>query len=477
MSSLKQKSVSGVVWAVSEKFGIYGVKLILGIVLARLLTPEDFGLIGMITVFFSISEVFVNSGFSMAYVQKKTINDADADTVFYTNLFISVILYFSLFFGAPVIAKFYEQPELINLTRVMGLVVFINSFNIIQRAQITRAVNFRKLTKVTVISTISSGIIGISAAYYGLGVWSLVIQSLANRTFIAVGFWATSNYSPKWQFSKQSFKEMFSFGSWMLITSVIRKIFDNVYILAIGKFFPAAQLGFYTKSKQFQRMASENIAGAIGQVAFPVYSKLQDDKEKLRSAMRKFLQHSLFFMVPLLIVLIVVAEPFVILLLKEKWAPMIPYLQLLCIVGMLYPIHIVNVQALTAQGESRLSFRLDIIKNGLRLINILTMYRFGVIYIILGEVLLSFIALIINSWYAHRLVNYGLWKQVLSIWKIFVGGIIAGFIGYLPSLIYTNLYILFFSGLFLMGFVYFGFQYLFNRQLFTRTIQLKDSFK
>lgn len=478
LSSLKQKSVSGVLWAVTEKFGIYGVKLVLGIVLARLLTPEAFGLVGMITVFFSISEVFVNSGFSMAYIQKKTVNEADADTVFYTNLGISVLLYLILFFGAPVIANFYEEPLLVDLTRVMAFVVIINSFNIIQRAQIKRDVNFKKLTKITVISTISSGVIGVSAAYFGMGVWALVMQSLANRTFIAVGFWSTTNYKPRWRFSKSSFKQMFSFGSWMLISSIIRKVFDNIYILTIGKFFPAAQLGFYTKAKQFQRMASQNIAGAIGDVAFPVYSKLQDDKEKLQNAMRKFLQQSMFFMVPLLLGLIVVAKPFVIVLLKEKWAPMIPYLQLLCIIGILYPLHLINVQALVAQGKSKLSFKLGLIKNGLRVLNIFITYRFGIVYIILGEIVVSFIGLWINTWYNYKFLSYGLWKQFKDFYSIIIVGIFTALITYAGTYFFIDkLLIVFIMGIITFALVYAGLSYIINRKLFYYTLGLLKDLK
>ena len=477
MSSLKQKSVIGIAWNLGERFGIYLIKFVIGIILARLLTPDDFGLVGMIFVFFAVAEEFVKSGFGAAYVQKKEATDADANTIFYTNLVISVVLYVILFFGAPLIADFYDQPALIDLTRVMGLVVVINAFNVIQQAQITRAVNFKRKAKVTLIATMISGGAGIASAYMGMGVWALVIQSMANRTMIAIGFWITSKWQPRWQFSKESFKDMFAFGSWILLTSVIRRIFDNIYVLAIGKFFPAAQVGFYSKAKQFQRLSSENIAGAIGGVSFPVFSRFQHDKEKLRNGMRKFLQHSLLIMLPLLIGLIVVANPFVIILIKEKWAPMVPYLQWLCVIGILYPVNMVNIQSITAQGKARLSFKLDLILNGLRLLNIAVMYRFGVIYIIWGEVTLSFIALMMYTWFIGRFVGYGFRKQAKDTWKIMLGGIVAGVAGYVPNLFYSNDWILLISGILLVGFVYLGFQYLFNNKLLIETIQLKQNFR
>ncbi len=366
---------------------------------------------------------------------------------------------------------------MVELTKVTGLVVVINAFNVVQRAQITRAVNFKRKAKVTLIATLISGSAGITAAYLGMGVWALVIQSMGNRSLVTIGFWLTSTWKPKWQFSTQSFKELFSFGLWALLSGVVQKLFDNIYVLAIGKFFPVAQVGFYTKAKQFQRMASENLSGAIGSVAFPVYSKIQDDKERLRNGMRKFLQHSLLFIIPLLLMLIVVAKPFIILLLKEKWAPMIPYLQLLCVAGVLYPIHMVNVQALTAQGKVRLTFKLNLIKNGLRLINIFVMYPFGVIYIIIGEVILSFIALFINTYFTNKMVNYGFWKQAKDTWKIIAGGIVAGGIAFLPNLTTDSLPILLLTGVLLTLGIFAGSQYLFNRKLFLSTIQLKNNFK
>jgi O-antigen/teichoic acid export membrane protein len=476
MSELQQKTVTGIVWSLLERFGIYFIKFIMGVVLARLLTPADFGLIGMITVFFAVAEVFVNSGFGMAYVQKKQVYNVDADTVFYTNLLFSLILFIAIFFCAPMIARFFNQPQLLELTRVMAFVIIINAFNIIQRAMITRAVDFKKLTSITLFATLLSGTIGISMAYYGKGVWALVIQSISSRIFVTIGFWIKSDYKPGCNFSIQAFKEMFSFGSWILITNLIGRLFDNIYILAIGKFFPIAQLGFYTKAKQFRDMLSQNIAGAIGSVAFPVYSKMQNDKARLLSGMRKFLQHSLIFIVPLLVGLIVVAKPFIILLLTEKWAPMIPYLQLLCIAGLLYPIHIVNVQSLTAQGKARLSFKLDLLKNGLRIANIIIMYRYGVLYIIIGEIVLSFFSLIINTYYIKRLLDYGLWEQIRDVWKIFAGGLIAGLAASTSVLVWSNLWVLLFTGIFITSITYLGFQYLFNQAVLLNTIALKNSF-
>ena len=474
-SAIKEKAVKGVTWTLIERFGINGMRFVLGIILARLLTPEDYGLIGMITVFFVVAQVFIESGFGSAYIQKKKVTDADANTVFYTNLSISVMLYGVLWLAAPAIARFYRQPALIEITRVMGLVLLINAFNVIQMAQLTRAVNFKRKTKITLTATSIAGIFGITAAYYGMGVWALVIQNMTGQILTTGGLWITSKWKPAWQFSRSALKDMFSFGFWVLFANVIQTFFDNIYLLTIGKIFPVAQLGFYTKSKQFQQASSEQIAGAVSLVAFPVFSQIQDDKAKLRNGMKKFLQHTMIFIVPLLIVLIVAAKPFVILLLTQKWAPMIPYLQLLCVAGVLYPIHLVNVQVLLAQGKSKLHFNITMIKNGLRILNIIVMYRFGVLYIIVGEVVLSFVGLLINTWFTRKLVDYGFLKQARDIWKILLSAVIAGLAGAALSMLIHNLWALFFAEIIAVGVIFTGLQYLMNQSLLIETFNLKNS--
>lgn len=474
--SLKQKAVKGVSWNLIERFGLQAIKFVLAVILARLLTPADFGLIGMITVFFAVAQVFIQGGFGQAYIQKKEVTDLDASTVFYTNLVISVFLYGLLWLAAPAIAAFYDQPPLVKLTRVMGLVVVINAFNMIQVAQVTRAIDFKRKTKITLTSTLFSGAAGISAAYIGYGVWSLVIQQMANRLFTTAGFWVTSKWRPGLHFSVQSFKNLFSFGAWVLAAGIIRTVFDNIYILTIGKFFPAAQLGFYTKAKQFQRLSSQQLSGAVGQVAFPVLSRFQDDKDQLRNKARKFLTHTLAFTAPLLVILMVVAKPFVLILLTEKWAPMIPFLQILCIVGFLYPIHQINVQLLQAQGKSNLNFRIAVIKNSLRIINIAAMYRFGVVYIILGEVVCSFLALAVNTYYTKQLVNYGFWDQLKDIRQILVAAVVAGAFGYGISQASSHIYVQFMLGCSLTALCYIAFHYIFNRPFFFEILKLRENF-
>ena len=476
MASVEQKTVRAITWNLVERFGAQGLGFVLGVVLARLLTPADFGLIGMIYVFFAVAEVFVNGGFSAAYIQKKEVTAYDSDTVFYFNLFVSLALYLVLWISAPAIAGFYEQPVLIKLTRVAALVIIINAFNLIQMAQVIRDVDFKRKTKVTLLATVLSGVAGIVAAYNGFGVWSLVIQQMAKRILTTSGFWVTSKYRPGLNFSIEAFKSLFSYGSWMLASGLIQTIFDNIYILVIGKFFPAAQLGFYEKAKRIRSIASEEVSSAVGAVAFPVLSKLQDDKPSVKRAVRKFLTHSLAVVAPLMVILIVVAEPFVILILTEKWAPMIPYIQLLCVAGILYPIHSVNVQVLRAQGKSNLDFRIEFVKNFLRVVNIAVMYRFGVIFIIIGEIIVSFLALIVNTYYTKRLLFYGIVEQLNDIRLILFSAAISGLSGYITIYYVENMVLKLFLGSFLTAALYVALQYVFNKDFFIQIIKLKENF-
>jgi O-antigen/teichoic acid export membrane protein len=475
--SLKNKTVKGVFWSLIEKFGIYFVRFVIEIFLARILAPKVFGLMGMIVVFFEISRVLIDSGFGNAYIQKNNATSKDANSIFYFNLLISIVIYGILYFSAPLIAEFYEQSKLIILVRVTGLVIIIHAFVLIQVADFKRALNFKDKSKITLLASLMSGISALAAAYSGLGIWSLVILYMGNPFLNAIGLWIISDWRPKFEFSIDSIKSMFRFGSWLMLNSVMRKAFDNFYIFVIGKFFTPTELGFYTKARQFRRMSSEQVTGAIGNVAFPVLSSIKDNKEKLRGGIRQFLINTSFFMVPLLIIFILLAKPFVIILLTDKWAQMIPYLQLLCIVGILFPIHTINVKTITALGYTKLNFKLSMLKNGLRVINFIVMYRFGILYIIIGEVILSFIALGINTFFTGKFIKYGLYKQIRDIRTIVIGGILMGGIGLLIINIFTNLYLHFIFGLLIPSSLYLFIQYFFNRKVFFEFIKIKDSLR
>lgn len=471
MSSLRQKSVSGIAWMLTEKFSVNGVKFVLGIIMARLLSPNDFGLIGMITIFFKIAEAFVDSGFAMAYVQKKQVNPTDADTVFYTNLIISVIFYFTIYLIAPLISDYYNQPQLILLTRVMAIVIVINAFNIIQRAQIIRNLSFKKLTTITFVSSFFSGIIGVTAALYGIGVWALVVQSLCSRIFISLGFWFVSDYRPKLRFSLYSFKKMFSFGSWLLFSSIFRTFFDNIYIFAIGKYYPVCQVGFYHKANQLTQISVNQLSISINNVAFPVYASLQDDKKKLKNAIQNFIKHSMIFIVPITALLIIFANPIIILLLTEKWAPMVPYFQLTCIASILYPINHINIQSIIALGKSGVAFNLEVGKNVLRFVNVLVNIKHGIINILVGEVVINMLFFFINALFCKKYTDYSIYRQIKDIWKIILGGILASMIAIFINIGINNNVLCLILGVFFFGLIYLFIEYILNRELVYSSIR------
>ncbi len=472
MSILKQKSVDGIIWNLIEKFGIHFIKLILGVILARLLTPADYGLIGIITVFFVVANVFIDSGFGLAYIQKKTATELEASTIFYFNLIVSIILYFLLWIFAPIIAKFYEELQLINLVRIMGVILIINSFSIMQIAKLTKEVNFKKKTIILLVSAVISGGAGITAALLNCGVWSLVIQGVVNACIKTLGLWITYKWRPLFAFEFNSIKSLFHFGSWILLNNILRTIFENIYALIIGKFFPAAELGFYTKAQQFQKMVSQQTSSAIGSVAFPVFSQLQDENARMQNAIKKFSQHTLFFVAPISSILIVIAKPLFLILLTEKWLPMVPYFQFLLIAGVFYPINMINVQAITAKGGVKLNFNLSVILSLLKIINISLMYRFGVIYIIYGEILLSFITYIIYSYYIKKYINYGILEQIKSLLGIFLTSGIFSIIGLLLIEELANPYLKIVLGTFIIGGFYLVTMYFLKKEIVVDTLDL-----
>jgi teichuronic acid exporter len=406
-------------------------------------------------------------------VQKKEVNENDANTVFYINLILSLILYGVFWFTAPIIANFYEKPQLILLTRIMAIVLIINAFKIIQIAQLTRYLDFRRKTKATLLASPLSGLIGISAAYYGMGVWSLVMQQLSNQFIILLSLWGTSKWRPRLQFSFISLKLMFAFGGWLLLSGLTSRILNNIYVLTIGKFLPAAQLGYYTKGKSFSTLAIQELSQAITTVTFPVFSKIQDNKSKLATSMLKIIKTDMLFTVPIMVTLLVTAKPFVITLLTDKWLPMVPYLQLFCIIGMIYPVSAINRQVLKAQGKSRLNFNIGLLIGGLSLLNIFIMYRWGLIFIIIGQVILSFISLTINTYYTKKLINVGLLRHLSETKEIMLGAIISGIISYILTSDLENLWLqLCFGGIISIG-LYIISQYFFNRKFVFEILELR----
>lgn len=391
------------------------VTFIVSIVLARLLAPEQFGLIGMLTIFIAVAQTFIDSGFTSALIQKKDHDRTDECSVFYFNILIGLLAYAAICVGAPFIADFYNEPLLVPLTRVIGVRLIINPFGMIQRTLLNKKLDFRSLTGAMFAASLLSGILGITLAYQGFGVWALVYQQLAAAVLQTVFFWIVNPWRPSLVFSFASIRTLFSFGSKLLASALLETFFRNIYLVIIGKMFTPAALGFYTKAHSLERMPTLTLTQVVRNVMFPVFSHIQDDKARLQRAMSRALAFLVMLIFPIMIGLAVVARPFVLLLLTEKWLPCVPYLQLLCIAGMLYPLHVLNLNVIKSVGRSDLFLKLEIMKKGLTIVNISIAWNWGIMGLIFGQVIGSIIAYTLNARYTHMTADYPMRSQIRDV--------------------------------------------------------------
>lgn len=422
-TGLKQKTVSGVTWSFIERFSVQGIHFITNIIMARLLTPDDYGLIGMLAIFMSLSQVFIDGGFSSALVQAKHRDEADFSTVFYINFVISLVLYGILFVAAPYIASFYNQPLLTSITRVYAMNLIINSLVAVNKTKLVIAVDFKMQSKISLIVAIISGCVGIYFAYTGLGVWALVIQMLSAAVVNVMVSYYYVKWFPHLLFSWGSFHRLFRFGSKLLAATIISSIYSNLYTLIIGKRFSASSLGYYTRADQFAQFAGTNISGILTRVCFPVLSSIQDDDNRLLLAYRKYIQVTAFIMFPIILLLCGVAEPLVLVLLGKKWSDSIPLLQILSLAYLFNGIVLINLNLLYVKGRSDLVLRLEFIKKSIAFTILIISMFFGVKVICIGMVVYSLIGFYLNTIYTKKLLGYCFWHQVRDIWPYFVASV------------------------------------------------------
>lgn len=413
--SLKKKTVIGVGWSAVENVSRLGVTFVVSIILARLLSPDEYGLIGILTIFISVFNAIVDSGFTNALIRKQDARDTDYCTVFYTNLVLSLVLAVTLFFCAKPISVFFERPELVLLTQVMSSVVVINALAIVQRARTTKAIDFKTQTKITFISSITSGIIGIAVAYMGYGVWALVCQQISNQLLSTIFFWIYNKWIPKLMFSWTSFKEMWAFGSKLLVSGLIDTVWKEIYQIVIGKCYSPAILGLYTRAKQFADLCSSNLTSVVQRVSYPVLSSIQGDRARLKGAYQRVIKITMLPTFVLMLGMAACAESMIQVLIGEQWLECVPMLQIICTYGMLYPLHALNLNMLQVQGRSDLFLKLEIIK---KLIGIgpLLLGIFVNIYLMLaGSLVTSLISYYLNAYYSGPYLNYGIKEQVKDI--------------------------------------------------------------
>lgn len=374
----------------------------------------------MIAIFIAISNSIIDSGFSNALIRKTRIERVDYNTVFYFNLTVSVLIYVILYLAAPAISIFFKESVLLEVIRVIGWVLIINALAIIPRTQFVRNVDFKTQTKVSLISSISSGVIGIGMALGGMGVWSLVGQQLSRQFLNTLFLWVYSKWHPVWEFSTESFKELFGFGSKLLLSGLLNTIYKNIYYIVIGRFYTSAQLGQYTRAEQFNMIFSSNLTSVVQRVSYPVLSSIQEEPERLREAYRKVIKITMLITFACMLGLAAVAKPLILILIGEKWLPAVYFLQIICFSGMLYPLHAINLNILQVKGRSDLFLKLEIIKKIIAVGPIVVGIIYGIECMLWGGVLISFIAYFLNSYYSANLINYPTSEQIKDILPTFL---------------------------------------------------------
>ncbi|MGE7020276.1 lipopolysaccharide biosynthesis protein [Solibacillus cecembensis] len=425
----KSKVIVSLLWKLMERGGTQGIQFIVMIILARILLPEEFGLIILVTIFIAIAGVFVQSGFNTALIQNKDVNEIDFSSVFYLNLFVASLLYLLLFFTAPLIATFFEQPDFMTVLRVLSCTLFLGALNSIQYAIIEKKMQFKKLFLISLGANVVSGIAGIWMAYDGFGVWALVGQQLINQLMLTLFLWYAVMWRPQLLFSIERIKILFSFGWKLMASALIDVLYSNIRNVLVGKIYSPAILGFYNRGDQFPSLLVSNINGSIQSVMLPTLSSYQDDKQRVKEIVRRAIVTSAFIIFPMMVGLAVIAEPLVKILLTEKWLPTVPFLQIFCLVYALWPIHTANLQAINALGRSDTFLKLEIVKKLVGLIILGISLPFGVHAMAMGISISGILYTFINAYPNLNLLNYSIqeqWKDVLPslLISIIMGSII-----------------------------------------------------
>ena len=412
--SLRNKTIRGVGWSAADAFLGQGITFVVGLVLARLLSPDEYGLIGICLIFTTVLNGIVDSGFSNAIIRKKNATNEDYNTMFITNMVISVVLYTLLYFSAPLISTFFAL-ELTALVRAIGLVLIINALSLTQQTDLTKKIDFKTKTKASIVSAVLSGIVGIAMAYMGYGVWALVAQQLSRQGVYTVALWILNRWMPNFRFSIASFKYMWGFGWKLLVSGLLDNIWKELYQLVVAKFYSPAALGQYTRSRQYAQLFSSNITSIVQRVTYPVLAEVQDEKERMVAAYRKVIKTTMFVTAICMISLGAVAEPLIYCLIGEKWHQAATFLPLICISMSLYPLHAINLNMLQVQGRSDIFLYLEIIKKIIAIGPLCVGIFFDIYWMLIASIITGIIAFFLNSYYTGKKLGYSSWKQLKDI--------------------------------------------------------------
>lgn len=428
MTTTNKKFISNFIWRFAERCGAQLVTFIVSIVLARLLSPEDYGTIALVTVFTTILQVFVDSGLGTALIQKKNADDLDFSSVFYFNFVVCIVLYIGMFLAAPLIAGFYNDSTLIPIIRVISITIIISGVKGIQQSYVSKHMLFKRFFFATLGGTIFSALIGVALAYAGCGVWAIVAQQLSNTAIDTLILWLTVKWRPKKMFSWHRLKNLLGFGWRLLVSSLLDTVYNNLRNLIIGKFYSSADLAYYNQGDKFPRLIVLNINNSIDSVLLPTLSSAQDQRGRVKDMTRRAIKTSTYIMAPLMMGLAFCATPIIRLILTEKWLPCVPYLQIFCITYMFFPIHTANLNAIKAMGRSDYFLKLEIAKKTIGMILLLCTMKFGVLVMAYSLLISTLTSMIINSWPNKKLLGYSLKEQMIDILPSIILAFLMGFV-------------------------------------------------
>lgn len=454
--SLRASAFNGLVWTYGQQFATQLIQFGVSMILSRLISPAEFGLIGMITIFISIGNLLFDGGLTSSLIRTHKVDETDFSTVFFFNIISALLLYLILFISAPYIADFFYQNLLKTIIRIYGIVIIISSFSAVQNTKMTKELQFKKLSLLSLPSIIVGSIVGVYMAYNNYGVWSLVGSAISSTFFNSVILWLLSGWKPKLVFSVQKFKQHFFYGGKMTLAGVLDVVFTNIYQIIIGRYFSADKLGYYTRANSLMMLPVSNISSSLNKVSFPMFSKIQDEPERLRIAYKKIMLMVLFIVSPIISIMAVLISPLTILLFGERWLSIVPIFQILAITGILYPLHLYNLIILQIKGESGLFLRLEIIKKILVVLILVISFYFGFSGLLWGQVIFSFLVLFINTHYAGKILNYSFVNQIIDILPVFLITLIMAIILFFfdKSIDFMPLIVRIILGVFLGGSIY-----------------------
>ena len=452
--NLKAKTVNGVIWSSIDRFTTQGIQFVFSILIARLLLPSDYGVVAMLGIFMGVSQCFIDSGFGTALIRKIDRTEVDFSTVFYFNILVSVLCYILLWIASPYIAQFYDIPLLESVTKVLGATLIINSLSGIHNAKLSIDIDFKSRAKISIITVIFTGAVGLCLAYWGYGVWALVFQSVMGSVLRTIMICWIVRWKPLLTFSWKSFKEMFSFGSKLLASGLLDTAYNNIYTLVIGRVFSASTLGLYSRADSLAQFPSSNITGVLQSVTFPVLSSIQNDENRLGAAYKRFICLSAFIVFPMMVGLSAVADPLIRIVLTDKWEGCIYLLQIICFALMWYPIHAINLNILQVKGRSDYFLKLEVINKVQGIIILCVTIPMGIVVMCYGKILGNLISLIWNTYYTKKLINYGYISQMKDLAHILIHSLVMGVIVYVLVHFLSTLWLKLILGI-IVGAVYY----------------------